>query len=100
MKIKYLLFSICFMFATNVLADCRVFEHDQYKGGSYVTPSEQSNVGKEWNDKISSVEIRNQCSLTVYQDTHFQGPSTTYNSDTSNLGEYWNDKISSLKCRC
>lgn len=52
------------------------------------------------NDRISSVRLFGDASVTVYRNPGFGGRSTRFSDDVSNLQhEGWNDKISSLRVR-
>ncbi|MGD9902454.1 MAG: peptidase inhibitor family I36 protein [Vicinamibacterales bacterium] len=50
------------------------------------------------NDRISSIRVVGNASVTVYRDPNFRGRSTRINEDMSNLQlQGWNDAISSLR---
>lgn len=83
-------------------ADCKFFEHINYGGASYTLGSGQiqSFVGNAWNDRISSIQVTDQCTVTAYQHINFGGDARTFTSNASFVGNLWNDQISALRCQC
>ncbi|MEP7116105.1 MAG: peptidase inhibitor family I36 protein [Acidobacteriota bacterium] len=52
------------------------------------------------NDRISSVRVFGEASVTVYRNPNFGGRSTRFTDNVSNLqSEGWNDTVSSLRVR-
>jgi phage-related protein len=52
------------------------------------------------NDRISSIRLFGDASVTVYRNPSFRGRSTRFNDDVDNLQlEGWNDTVSSLRVR-
>ncbi len=52
------------------------------------------------NDRISSIRLFGDASVTVYRNPNFGGRSTRFTDDVSNLQEEgWNDTVSSLRVR-
>ncbi len=85
-----------------VQANCQVFEHANYQGATLVMSPGQhiSNVGTQWNDRISAVQVTNKCSLTVFQHANYQGDKLLFKASSGFVGNLWNDQISSLQCQC
>jgi phage-related protein len=52
------------------------------------------------NDRISSIRLIGDASVTVYRNPNFSGRSTRFTDDVSNLQEEgWNDTVSSVRVR-
>lgn len=76
-----------------------------FSGGSFTASSDQSFVGWDWNDLISSMSIPPGWSVTIYQHSDFGGDSRTLEGDVADLRHYggpgpdgtWNDQISSVR---
>lgn len=83
-------------------AACTVYEHAQYGGERWVLGRNESigNVGRRWNDRISSVECRPGCALIAHEDVDFRGRQVRYEGDTRFVGPQWNDRISALRVEC
>jgi hypothetical protein len=54
-----------------------------------------------WNDRISSIKVAPQCTLSAYQDINYAPfPPIVYTANTSNVGSAYNDKFSSMYVSC
>uniref|UniRef100_A0A8C3MW06 Uncharacterized protein n=1 Tax=Geospiza parvula TaxID=87175 RepID=A0A8C3MW06_GEOPR len=80
------------------------YEHVDYKGRFLVFEEGQySSVGKEMNDKISSLNPNTRSptemgKIIIYEHVNFQGMSKEFTTDTPNLTAVgWNDIVSSVK---
>lgn len=74
-----------------------------YRGASLVAYSFRDVAGMPpgWNDKVSSINIRRGCELTLFQDSGFRGQAITVRDDIYNLKALgFNDKVSSYSCKC
>ncbi|MDM8549571.1 peptidase inhibitor family I36 protein [Desulfobacterales bacterium HSG2] len=84
---------------------CKFYEHANRKGKHLKGELENRDyVGDSWNDKISSVWVRNGYTVTIYEHAHFEGKSQTlqgkpggavYNLTDTNF----NDMTSSYKVK-
>lgn len=87
-----------------------LYEHKKYnagKAGSLIPIPDGENVPdvrqtyKGWNDKVSSVKIKEGCKLEMYAHPNFSGKMGDYyhrNSDTLPSSE--EDEMTSFKCTC
>ena len=68
-------------------------------------------VGRQWNDKVSSLVVRPGCRLDVYEHVHYKGRHKRFTGKEYRLKRYswkgpwwsrssWNDRISSWSCSC
>jgi hypothetical protein len=74
-----------------------VYEHADYGGWEQCFGVGETipNLGQR-GDRISSIRIRGQVGVTLFQHVNFQGGQVAVNSDASDLGR-WNDQASSLR---
>lgn len=80
-----------------------LFQHKDYGGANYVVYNEDANasyVGDWWNDKISSVSVMPNCSLTLFEHDYFSGAHVVYRGYVDYVGRWWNDRASSYTCYC
>jgi murein DD-endopeptidase MepM/ murein hydrolase activator NlpD len=74
-----------------------IYEHGRYRGKSKtLTPGRYNNVGKNWNDIISSISIPRGWKVEVFEHDNFQGKSKTLYNGTSYVGDSLNDRVSSI----
>jgi len=77
------------------------FYQDIHFGGEYFCArvgAATANVPRGTNDRISSVRVFGNASVTVFRDSDFDGQSRRFDSDMSDLrGAGWNDRISSFR---
>jgi hypothetical protein len=76
-----------------------VYVDQNYAGvsKSYYASVNDSTLGSDINDKITSIFISPGWKVTVYINTKFGGSAMTYTSSVANVGSTFNDKISSIK---
>ena len=93
-----------FLFFTSLQADAQsvcLYEHANFQGNSICLHDDQSvdNLASGGlNDRISSISIRNNVSVTVCEHANYQGSCRTFNSDVYNLADQgFNDRISSIR---
>lgn len=75
------------------------YEHPNF-GGQYFCESVGTNrdVPRDANDRISSIRIFGNASVTVFQDTDFRNASMRFDVDQPNLERVgWDDRISSFR---
>lgn len=75
------------------------FADADYKGSSVAyCVGDHANVGGDWNDKISSIQIPTGLKVTVYKDKDFSesNDNAEYTESVANLADF-NDVITSLK---
>jgi len=86
-----------FPFVVTVYKDVNYLGDSQKYGvGSYTLSQMQTNG--TGNDSISSIEVSQGYSVTLYQEDNFQGHSITKTGDYPNLvDDNWNDEVSSMK---
>ncbi len=53
-------------------------------------------LGPRWNDKISSIQIFPNASVTLCRNANYQGGCATFNRNTPNLGPRFNNRASSI----
>ena len=93
----------------DVLTCARIFFHKDYNTFLWANVEDGENqmmVGG-WNDRVSSIKVKQGCTFAVWWDTEQEGLHMDIKSNIANLhnfegydGEDWNDKISSLRCYC
>jgi hypothetical protein len=77
-----------------------LYEHSNYEGKCIKLTSDVSNlIDYDFNDKISSIRIIGNYSVTVYEHIKYEGWSKTYYDDTRYVGDSANDQISSIIIR-
>ena len=64
-----------------------------------VRETENGNIQHK-NDKVSSVKVKDGCTLKAYRHTHQQDLLFTATSDMSYVGHDNNDHMSSFSCSC
>jgi hypothetical protein len=71
---------------------------ENFQGDSFCAGPGQSmkNIGRRFNDRISSIRIPRRLEVTIFDDENFGGGRQTYTQDVANLGN-WNDRFSSFK---
>jgi hypothetical protein len=74
------------------------YTDENYQGDSFCASPGQSmrNIGKRFNDRISSIRIPRRLEVTIFDDENFGGGRQTYSQDVANLGS-WNDRFTSFK---
>ena len=105
---------LCFStLSSQSIKSVKFFEHANYQGGSMNYTTDRANLTQlrarsgSWNDKISSMVIPPNWSVTIYEHTNYQGRSLTLRGNQSNLSSKrggpnrgtWNDAISSFRIR-
>jgi hypothetical protein len=76
------------------------YKDPEFKGDYFCARNGESerDMPKGMNDKISSIRVFGNASLTVYQDARFEGRSSRFDYSVPDLKrEGWNDLISSFK---
>lgn len=74
-----------------------VYEHADFKGKTKIFTEDTTYVGKDFNDKISSIVV--ELAVKIFKDANYEGKSQTlplgsYNTKKLDIG---NDKLSSIK---
>lgn len=74
------------------------YSGSNYSGNQYClnAGTDVSFVGPQWNDRISSVRIIGNASVTMCQHTNYGGYCRTTGNDEPALGPWLNDEVSSL----
>ena len=97
----------------------RVYEHSHYVenlscGGRHrdiYNGESRGWLGRQWNDKVSSLVVRPGCRLDVYEHIHYKGRRKRFTGKENRLKKYsweeswwrtrsWNNRISSWSCSC
>ena len=80
---------------------CSVFyEHGNFRGAKLsIKETNQLNFPPNWNDKVSSVKVAKDCTLSIFGDYNIGGLLDTLTEDDVFLDEP-NDKVSSVSCSC
>jgi len=80
---------------------CAVLYWDEnFGGGSFkIEETDEFNLPLNWNDGISSVGIKQGCTLKLFQDYDSGILMTTLTEDSTHLGEN-NNEVSSVSCEC
>jgi hypothetical protein len=81
------------------------YEALDFSGASFSVTSDQSFVGWDWNDRVTSIRVPAGQTVTLYGDIDFGGPSLTLTSDAPDLRQFagpggdgtWNDAVSSIR---
>jgi len=81
---------------------CAAFENENYGGRRLDAPDGAAMewVGRQWNDRISSVACAPGCRLIAYQTIVFGGARANFTGARPALGPVWNDRISALRVAC
>jgi len=75
-----------------------VYEKKDYEGDEFCTAHSISNLAEvDWNDDISSIELRGDIEVILYKNADYRGKSTRLSGDTSHLRNGMDNKASSLK---
>lgn len=82
-----------------------LYKDAKYKGhmtyfhpGDYISlKSGKRKPGNPDNDAISSIKIKGQATITVYEHVNYKGDSKTFTKSAKYVGKKWNDRISSFK---
>lgn len=78
----------------------KVFENSSYGGKQWAindpNDTERSNVGIEWDEKISSIKVKDGYKFSAWKNSNFSGDSNYFTDQNSNLLS-WSDQISSYK---
>lgn len=87
---------------SSVYADCTLYDYTGLRGESRTMGAGEKlgDLGRNWNDRTSSVGVTDQCKLTLYSDPNFRGDSKVFASDTSSVGSLWDNQASSAVCTC
>lgn len=81
---------------------CKMYEKPGFKGRSIRLESDKFfdfSDDPAWNDRVSSVQIGNECQLSVTEDMTGKRESADYFADQPELG-FWNDRITAGGCYC
>lgn len=75
------------------------YEHDNYRGRRHCAPvgARVPWVGRNDNDKFSSLQVPRGVTVTVCRDRDFRGPCTSFRGDVDFFKGDWNDTISSFR---
>jgi hypothetical protein len=81
---------------------CAAFENENFGGRRLDAPDGAALewVGRQWNDRISSVACAPGCRLIAYQTIVFGGARANFTGARPRLGPVWNDRISALRVAC
>jgi hypothetical protein len=81
---------------------CAAFEDENYNGRRLEAPDGAAMewVGRQWNDRISSIACAPGCRLIAYQTIVFGGARANFTGARSRLSPVWNDRISALRVAC
>ncbi len=76
-----------------------IYEHKDYggKGNCFNIGTDQSWIGKDWNDKVSSVKVTGTAAISLWQHKDYGGYKDNYESSSSWIGKNRNDEYSSFK---
>lgn len=74
------------------------YEHTKFRGRSFCLEEDESirRLRNNWNDRISSMRVFGNASVTVCEHSRFRGLCRTVGHDVSNFGWELNDEISSI----
>ena len=74
------------------------YEHVNYQGASFCGSADSNWIGSAWNDRVSSVRVRDGASIDMYQDINYTGTKITLNADNANfVALNFNDALSSYR---
>ncbi|KPC49413.1 M66 family metalloprotease [Amantichitinum ursilacus] len=74
------------------------YEHVNFQGASFCANADSNWIGASWNDRVSSVRIRDGASVDLFQDINYTGAKLTLNADSPNfVALNFNDQLSSYK---
>lgn len=81
---------------------CVAFEDENYRGRRLEAPDGAAMewVGRQWNDRISSLACAPGCRLIAYQTIVYGGARANFTGARPALGPVWNDRISALRVIC
>jgi len=81
---------------------CAAYENENYGGRRLEAPDGAAMewVGRQWNDRISSLACAPGCRLIAYQTIVFGGARANFTGARPRLGPIWNDRISALRVAC
>jgi hypothetical protein len=69
-----------------------------YTGATFTGTFNNSWIGNEWNDRISSIRLQSDVSIELFKDVNFGGQPTMLKADTPDLATLaFNDRVSSFK---
>jgi beta/gamma crystallin len=87
-------------FEVNRLPEIEIFEHENFRGASYRTSLDVSNVGSWWNDKASSVIVYSG-TWAIYEHENYGGANITLTpgqyANPSKSHGFGNDTLTSFK---
>ena len=88
--------------SAQVYADCTLYDYSALRGDprSLGAGERLGNLGARWDNRTSSVDVSNNCKLTLYSDANFRGDSKVINASTHYLGSLWDNQASSAMCTC
>jgi len=72
-------------------------------GGNHVDVNNGGNptvLGNFWNDRVSSIIVMANCTLTLYEHSDFRGTNVKYIQSIALLDPAWDDETSSYDCVC
>ena len=83
------------------------YDYKYLKNGDTFNGSNWTDLGQGWGDKISSIRVKQGCTLAVWWDNDEKGAHLDITSDIAWLktipgpdGKNWDDEISSYRCYC
>ncbi len=85
-----------------IASSCKLYEDSNYRGTRIKIHKDESldYVGRQMNNRISSVKVPSGCKLVTFEDANFEGYKQVFRSDSSYVGNQANNSISSAKCKC
>jgi hypothetical protein len=76
------------------------YENSNFRGQYFCSDTNTQNPMIGMNDRISSLRVFGNASVTVFQDREFLGRSQTFSNDVTDLSQDgWNDTITSVRVR-
>lgn len=81
---------------------CAAFDETGYRGRrtDVVADSAIEWLGREGDNRISSVACASGCRLLAYEHINFGGARRSFGGATADVGAAWNDRISALRAIC
>lgn len=94
--------TVLLLLTPNLYAECNLYDLGNF-GGSPRTlaPGERlGNLGRSWDNRTSSINMTDNCKVTIYADPNFKGESKTLTTSSNSLGSLWDNQASSAVCSC
>ena len=79
-----------------------MYEHQDHGGNHFDVKNGENPtfIGTFWNDRVTSIIVMTNCTLTLYESSDFGGKAVQYTQSIPLLDPFWNDEISSYDCVC